>query len=79
MLGLGVRVVTLHLPQAPNRTRHDRAAAMILEILFVVTCFLWFLSIIPVPQVTPYAWASNWMAFIAVVLLGLFIFMPGLR
>jgi hypothetical protein len=52
---------------------------MIVEILFVVCMFLWFLSIIPVPQMSNYGWASGWMAFIAVLLLGVFIFMPGLR
>jgi hypothetical protein len=52
---------------------------LILEILFVVTLFLWFLAIIPVPQVAPWAWAGNWLAFISVLLLGLFIFVPGLR
>ena len=52
---------------------------MILEILFVVNMFLWFLSCLPVPQVAPYGWASNWLAFIAVLLLGLFLFLPALR
>lgn len=52
---------------------------MVLEILFVVDMFLWFLSCLPVPAVAPYGWASNWLGFIAVLLLGLFVFMPGLR
>jgi hypothetical protein len=52
---------------------------MILEILLVVDLFLWFLSLLPVPQVTAYGWASNWLAWIAVLLLALFLFMPGLR
>ncbi len=52
---------------------------MILEILFVVDMFLWFLSCLPVPQMSQYGWASNWLAFIAVLLLGLFLFMPGMR
>ena len=52
---------------------------MILEILFTVTLFLWFLSNLPVSAVAPYGWANNWLAFIAVLLLGLFLFMPGLR
>jgi hypothetical protein len=52
---------------------------MILEILFVVTMFLWFLSGLPVPQLAPFNWASSWLAFVAVLLLGLFIFMPGVR
>jgi hypothetical protein len=41
--------------------------------------FLWFLSALPVPQVQAFPWAGNWLAFIAVLLLGIFIFMPGLR
>jgi hypothetical protein len=44
-----------------------------------MTLFLWFLSILPVPQVAPFGWAGSWLAFIAVLLLGLFIFMPGIR
>lgn len=52
---------------------------MVLEILFVVCMFLWFLTNLPVPQAAPFNWASGWLAFIAVLLLGLFIFMPGMR
>lgn len=52
---------------------------MVLEILFVVDMFLWFLTNLPVPQVQPYNWTSSWLGFIAVLLLGLFIFIPGLR
>jgi hypothetical protein len=52
---------------------------MIVEILFVVCMFLWFLSNLPVPQAGQFSWASSWLAFIAVLLLGVFIFMPGLR
>jgi hypothetical protein len=52
---------------------------MIVEILFVVCMFLWFLASLPVPQITQFQWAGNWLAFIAVLLLGIFIFMPGLR
>jgi hypothetical protein len=52
---------------------------MVLEILFVVDMFLWFLTNLPVPQAAPYGWASGWLGFIAVLLLGLFIFVPGLR
>jgi hypothetical protein len=52
---------------------------MIIQILLIMTLFLWFLSILPVPQITPYGWASNWLAFIAVLLLSLYLFMPALR
>jgi hypothetical protein len=52
---------------------------MVVEILFVVCMFLWFLSLMPVPQVAPFGWAGSWLAFISVLLLGVFIFMPGIR
>jgi hypothetical protein len=52
---------------------------MVIEILFIMTMFLYFLSILPVPQVAPFGWAGNWLAFIAILLLGLYIFMPGIR
>ncbi len=52
---------------------------MIIEILFVVDMFLWFLSCLPVPQMAPFGWASNWLAFIAVLLLGVAYYMPGMR
>jgi hypothetical protein len=52
---------------------------MIIEILFVVTLFLWFLTNLPVPQAAQFNWAGNWLAFIAVLLLGIFLFVPGLR
>lgn len=52
---------------------------MIIEILFIICMFLWFLSNMPVPQVAPYSWANSWLAFIAVLLLGIFMFLPALR
>ena len=52
---------------------------MILEVLFVMTMFLWFLSVLPVPQMAPFNWSSGILAWIAVLLVGLFIFMPALR
>jgi hypothetical protein len=51
---------------------------MILEILLIVTLFLWFLSLVPLPQ-HPYPWASPWLAWIAAVLITLFLFMPQIR
>lgn len=50
---------------------------MILMVLFVVAMFIWFLSMTPPAQ--PYAVAQPWIAFLCVLLLGLYIFMPGLR
>lgn len=52
---------------------------MVIEILLVVDLFLWFLSLLPVPQITPFSWASSWLAWIAVTLLSLFLFVPGMR
>lgn len=52
---------------------------MVLEILLIVDLFLWFLSLLPVPQVHQFNWASAWLAWIAVLLLALFLFVPGLR
>ena len=52
---------------------------MIIEILLVVDLFLWFLSLLPVPAVATFNWASSWLAWIAVVLLAVFLFVPGLR
>lgn len=52
---------------------------MVVEILFVVCMFLWFLTQLPVPQAVAFNWAGSWLAFIAVLLIGVYIFMPGLR
>lgn len=52
---------------------------MIVEILFVVTMFLWLLTLLPFPPLAPYAGAYQFLAFVAVLLLGLFIFTPGIR
>jgi hypothetical protein len=52
---------------------------MIVEILFVVAMFLWFLTNLPVPQAIQFGWAGGWLAFICVLLLGVFLFVPGLR
>ncbi len=51
---------------------------MILLVLFVVTMFLWFISL--TPPAAPYAGiASPWIAWIAVLLLGLYMFAPAFR
>lgn len=49
---------------------------LIIEVLLIVDLFLWFLALIPVPQATPYAWARSWLAWIAVLLLALFVMLP---
>jgi hypothetical protein len=35
---------------------------MVLEILIVVDLFLWFLSLLPIPQVPAFGWATSWLA-----------------
>ena len=57
----------------------EKGAAMILEILLVIDLFLWFLALLPVPQAVPFNWATSWLAWIAVLLITLIIFVPGLR
>lgn len=52
---------------------------MVIMVLLIVSLFLWFLSLIPVAQVSTYAWASGWLAWIVALLLTLFLFVPGLR
>lgn len=52
---------------------------MILEILFVVSMFLWALMLLPLQPVAPLAAGRPFLAFVAVLLLGLFVFLPGLR
>jgi hypothetical protein len=51
---------------------------MIIEILFIMVMFLWFLTILPLPQVQPYTGAGGVLAFVAVLLLGLAIYAPAL-
>lgn len=52
---------------------------MIIEILFIMTMFLWFLTSLPHPALAPFSPASAYLAFVAVLLLGLYVFAPGLR
>jgi hypothetical protein len=52
---------------------------MILEILFVVVMFLWLLTILPFPPLVQFSSSNIFFAFVAVLLLGLYIFMPGIR
>jgi len=52
---------------------------MILEILFIMVMFLWFITILPLPPLAPYHTANVFFAFTAVLLLGLYIFLPAMR
>lgn len=48
---------------------------MILLTLFVVCMFLWLLSLLPIPNPPGnFNWASPWLAFFAVLFLGLSMF-----
>ena len=52
---------------------------MIIEILFIVTLFLWLLTLLPFPPLAPYSGSSNYFAFIAALLIGLYLFVPAIR
>jgi hypothetical protein len=52
---------------------------MVILILLIVDLFLWFLSLMPVPGVSAYNWATSWLAWIAAVLITAFLFIPGFR
>ncbi len=52
---------------------------MILEVLIVVTMFLWFLTLVPHPALSPFTAGGYYLAFVAVLLLCLYLFMPALR
>jgi hypothetical protein len=51
---------------------------VIIEILFIMTMFLWGLTCIPHPSLAPFAWSNGLLAWIAVLLLGLAFYAPGL-
>jgi hypothetical protein len=53
------------------------AAPYIVLVLFVVAMFLWFLSL--TPPAAPYVAGRPWIAWICVLLLGVYVFVPGLR
>jgi len=52
---------------------------MVVEILFIVTMAVWFFAGFPYPALAPYAPARHFLAFAAVLLLGLYVFIPALR
>jgi hypothetical protein len=68
---MGARITSTH--------QRRRSEDMIIEILFVVVMFLWLLTILPLPPMAPFASSNVFFAFVAVLLLGLFIFLPGIR
>ena len=46
--------------------------AMIVEVLFVVVMLLWFLTILPYQPLAPYTQGRVFLAFFAVLLLGIY-------
>lgn len=52
---------------------------IVIEVLLIVDLFLWFLTLVPVPQASAFGWASGWLAWIAVLLLALMTFAPMAR
>jgi hypothetical protein len=52
---------------------------VVLTVLIIVTMFLWGLTILPLAPLEPYARGSAFLTFIAVLLIVLFLFVPGLR
>lgn len=52
---------------------------MVIEILLIVALFLWLLSLLPVPGASAFPYATPWLAWISVLLVTLFLFIPGLR
>jgi hypothetical protein len=52
---------------------------LICEVLFIVCMFLWLLTALPFPQAAPYSSARNFLAWFAVLFLGLIVFVqaPG--
>lgn len=53
--------------------------SQILLILLVVDLFLWLLANLGVPPAASYPAASGWLAWIAAILLTVFIVLPGVR
>jgi hypothetical protein len=43
---------------------------LVLEVLFIMSMFLWFLTALPVAPVTPFTWSRPILAWISVLLLG---------
>lgn len=52
---------------------------MVVEILLIVSVFLWFLTLLPVPGASNFSWSTGWLAWISVLLIVVFLFVPGLR
>lgn len=48
---------------------------MIIEVLFIVTMFLWLLTLLPFPPLAPVQPAERFLCFVAVLLLGLQIYL----
>jgi hypothetical protein len=52
---------------------------MVVQILFVVFMVLWLLTFFPGPHVANYPWANNVLAWLSVLMLGFWLFLPMAR
>lgn len=53
---------------------------MILIVLFAVVMLIWGMThFAPQPVMQQYTWAPNWLAWLSVLFLGLYVFVPALR
>jgi hypothetical protein len=53
---------------------------IVLVVLFTVVMLLWFLANMSIPAAAPYTdTGRRWLAFFSVLLLALYILVPGLR
>lgn len=51
---------------------------MVIEILFIVFMVLWLLTFFPGPH-SGYPWANGVLAWLSVLMLGIFLFLPMVR
>jgi len=52
---------------------------MVVQILFIIFMVLWLLTFFPGPHLANYPWANNVLAWLSVLMLGLWLFLPTAR
>jgi len=52
---------------------------MVIQILFIIFMVLWLLAFFPGPHTTSYPWANGVLAWLSVLMLGLWLFLPMAR
>ena len=52
---------------------------MVIEILFIIFMVLWLLTFFPGPHTATYPWAHGALAWLAVLMLGIWLFAPMAR